>query len=227
VVYSADPANTLSGYRFQNQSLLDAALTHRSAGRYNNERLEFLGDAILGFIIAESLYERFPQAEEGVLTRLRASLVKRETLAGIARELELGAMLRLGPGERKTGGWRRESILANTLEAVIGAIYLDSDIDACRAFILDLFRGKLESVKPDAVEKDPKTALQEALQEKRLPLPSYEVIAEEGEPHKRIFTVRCSIDCLSETVTAEGRSKRVAEQAAAKKALQLLQTELP
>lgn len=223
---SVDSVTTLSGYRFQNQALLEAALTHRSAGRHNNERLEFLGDAILGFIIAESLYERFPRAEEGVLTRLRASLVKRETLAVIARELELGAMLRLGPGERKTGGWRRDSILANTLEAVIGAIYLDSDIDACKTFIFELFHKKLEEARPDAIEKDPKTTLQEVLQEKHLPLPSYEVIAEAGEPHKRVFTVRCNIECLPETVTAEGRSKRIAEQAAAEKALHLLQTEL-
>lgn len=220
-------SKALSGYHFQNQSLLEAALTHRSVGRYNNERLEFLGDAILGFVIAEVLYERFPQAEEGVLTRLRASLVKRETLAGIARELELGAMLRLGPGERKSGGWRRESILANSLEAVIGAIYLDSDMASCKAFILGLFGPKLEVLKPDAMEKDPKTTLQEILQENRLPLPSYEVVDQRGEPHKRIFTVRCSVECLPEPVTAEGRSKRVAEQAAAKKALQLIQSVLP
>jgi len=218
--------NTISGYTFQNSSLLEAALTHRSAGRHNNERLEFLGDAILGFIIAEALYERFPQAEEGVLTRLRASLVKRETLAVISRELELGSRLRLGPGERKTGGWRRDSILANTLEAVIGATYLDSDINACKAFILALFQNRLEEVKPDTVGKDPKTALQEVLQEHRLPLPAYEIIAEQGEPHKRVFTVRCTIECLSESVTAEGRSKRVAEQAAAQKALQLIQSRL-
>jgi len=222
----AGSVNTLSGYTFQNPSLLEAALTHRSAGRYNNERLEFLGDAILGFIIAEDLYERFPQAEEGVLTRLRASLVKRETLAAISRELDLGGLLRLGPGERKSGGWRRDSILANTLEAVIGAIFLDSDIGACRTFILTLFRSRLEEVKPDTVGKDPKTALQEVLQEHRLPLPAYEIIAEQGEPHKRVFTVRCSIECLSEAVTAEGRSKRVAEQAAAQKALQLIQSRL-
>jgi ribonuclease-3 len=221
---SVGSVDTLSGYRFQNQSLLDAALTHRSAGRYNNERLEFLGDAILGFVIAETLYERFPQAEEGMLTRLRASLVKRETLAGIARDLDLGSLLRLGPGERKTGGWRRDSILANTVEAVIGAVYLDSDMPSCRTFILELFGPKLEGLKPDAAEKDPKTTLQEILQERRLPLPSYEVIAEEGEPHKRLFTVRCSIDCLPEAVTAQGRSKRSAEQAAAKKALQSIQT---
>ncbi|MEJ2762018.1 MAG: ribonuclease III, partial [Gammaproteobacteria bacterium] len=169
---------------------------------------------------------RFPQSEEGVLTRLRASLVKRETLADIAREMELGAMLKLGPGERKSGGWRRESILANSLEAVIGAIYLDSDMASCRDFILGLFRPKLEVLKPDTVGKDPKTTLQEVLQENRLPLPSYEVVEQRGEPHKRIFTVRCKVECLPEPVTAEGRSKRVAEQAAAKKALQLIQSVL-
>lgn len=222
----AGSKDTLSGYHFHNPSLLQAALTHRSAGKLNNERLEFLGDAILGFVIAEALYQRFPQAEEGALTRLRASLVKRETLAVIARELDLGAMLRLGPGERKTGGWRRDSILANAVEAVIGAVYLDSDMPACRAFILALYDARLEDLCPDAVEKDPKTTLQEILQERRLSLPSYEVIDEQGEPHRRVFTVRCCIDCLPEAVTAQGRSKRAAEQEAARKALQSLQTSL-
>lgn len=218
-------SNALSDYSFHNPSLLDAALTHRSAGRYNNERLEFLGDAILGFVIAEALFERFPESEEGVLTRLRASLVKRETLAAIARDLDIGAALKLGPGERKTGGWRRDSILANTLEAVIGAVYLDSDMERCRSFVLSLFDEKLRDLKPDEIGKDPKTTLQEVLQEKHLALPTYEVIDEQGEPHRRIFTVRCNIEGLEADVTGQGRSKRNAEQSAAEKALKLLQTD--
>lgn len=217
--------NTLSDYKFYDASLLAAALTHRSAGKTNNERLEFLGDAILGFVIAEALFERFPYAEEGVLTRLRASLVNRETLAGIARQLDLGSLLKLGPGERKTGGWRRDSILSNTLEAVIGAVYLDSDLVQCRAFILSLFQEKLQNMQPEDISKDPKTTLQEFLQERHLPLPAYEIIEEQGEPHHRVFTVRCSIECLNDTVIGQGRSKRNAEQAAAQKALDLIHPE--
>lgn len=214
--------NTLSNYRFQDPSLLNAALTHRSAGKDNNERLEFLGDAILGFVIAEALFERFPEAEEGMLTRLRASLVKRETLSGIARRLELGSLLKLGPGERKTGGWRRDSILSNTLEAIIGAVYLDSDLARCRSFILSLFQEKIQDIQPEDIGKDPKTTLQEFLQERRLPLPTYEVIDEQGEPHLRVFTVQCNVECLEDAVIGQGRSKRNAEQAAARKALELV-----
>lgn len=219
--------NTLSSYRFQDPSLLDAALTHRSAGKNNNERLEFLGDAILGFVIAEALFERFPHAEEGILTRLRASLVKRETLAGIARGLELGDRLKLGPGERKTGGWRRDSILSNSLEAIIGAVYLDSDLARCRSFVLSLFQDKLEDIQPEEVGKDPKTTLQEFLQERRLSLPTYEVVDEKGEPHHRVFTVRCNVECLNDTVLGQGHSKRNAEQAAARKALALIHSDHP
>lgn len=217
--------NILSNYSFQDSSLLDTALTHRSAGSNNNERLEFLGDAILGFVIAEALFERFPDAEEGTLTRLRASLVKRETLAGIARELDLGSYLKLGSGERKTGGWRRDSILSNTLEAVIGAIYLDSELNSCRSFILSLFEERLKSIKPGMVGKDPKTTLQEFLQERHLSLPAYRVIEEEGEPHQRLFIVHCDVECLDEPVVGQGRSKRNAEQAAARNALDLINTD--
>ena len=206
-------------YNFSNQQLLERALTHRSHGNDNNERLEFLGDAILGFIIAEYLYNTFPDIPEGELTRLRANLVKRETLAKLARTLDLGPLIRFGLGEKKSGGWRRDSILANTLEAIIGAVYLDSDIENCRDFILKLFNDSFSNLTPGKTEKDPKTTLQEILQEKKLPLPVYEIIQEEGEPHHRIFTVKCHVDGIDKEIIAKGRSKRMAEQAAAKKAL--------
>lgn len=211
----------IQDYIFRDKELLDTALTHRSHGNNNNERLEFLGDAILGFVIAEHLYQKFPDAPEGVLTRLRASLVKRETLAALARSLDLGALIKFGQGEKKSGGWRRDSILANTLEAVIGAVYLDSGIDECAKFIFDLFQDLFVELKTNKTEKDPKTTLQEILQEKKLPLPVYEVIKEQGQPHRRIFTVRCYVAGMDKEIIAEGRSKRMAEQAAAKKALDL------
>lgn len=206
-------------YVFKDKALLETALTHRSCSINNNERLEFLGDAILGFIIAEHLYHQLPDAPEGVLTRLRANLVKRETLAGLARSIDIGSLIKFGQGEKKSGGWRRDSILANTLEAVIGAVYLDAGINTCNKFILNLFQDLFNNLKPDQTEKDPKTTLQEILQEKKLPLPVYEIIKEEGQPHRRIFTVRCHITGIDKEIIAEGRSKRMAEQAAAKKAL--------
>ena len=211
----------IQNYTFKDRELLNAALTHRSYSNTNNERLEFLGDAILGFVVAERLYQLFPSAPEGVLTRFRANLVKRETLAALARSLDIGSSIKFGLGEKKSGGWRRDSILANTLEAIIGAVYLDSGIVACREFILDLFQDLFINLKPDEIEKDPKTTLQEILQEKKLPLPVYEILKEEGEPHRRIFTVRCHINGIDKEIIAEGKSKRTAEQAAAKKALDL------
>lgn len=210
------------GYTFKNSALLDTALTHRSAGGANNERLEYLGDAILNFAIADALYHALPRAPEGVLTRLRASLVKRETLADLARELHLGSVIRLGEGERKSGGWRRDSILANTVEALLGAIYLDSDLPACRAAILRIFATRLSNLPDASPGKDPKTTLQEMLQARRLPLPAYRVVAEEGEAHQRIFRVECLVAELDAPVIAEGRSKRNAEQAAATLALERL-----
>lgn len=207
------------GYSFQNTALLETALTHRSAGSDNNERLEYLGDAILNFLIAEALYRLLPRAPEGVLTRLRATLVKRETLAAVARELDLGSCLRLGDGERKSGGWRRDSILSNTLESVLGAVYLDAGMDITRAMVLRLFTTRLADLPGSNTDKDPKTTLQELLQSRHLPLPAYRIVAEEGEAHERLFRVECDVAGLGAPVVAEGRSKRNAEQAAAAAAL--------
>lgn len=210
------------GHEFNDPRLLKIALTHRSAGYDNNERLEYLGDAILGFIIAEALFERFPNASEGSLTRLRASLVKRETLAHLARQVDLGGAIQLGGGERKSGGWRRDSILANAMEAVIGAIYLDAGIDVCRQCVLNMYQELLQSASPETAIKDAKTLLQEYLQARRRSLPVYRIVTETGAAHAREFTVECQIEGLSEPVIARGRSKQAAEQAAAEQALQFL-----
>ncbi len=213
----------LAGYTFQNPDLLEQALTHRSAGRVNNERLEFLGDSILGFVITENLYLTFPDAPEGVLTRLRANLVKRETLANLARGLDLGALVRLGPGERKSGGWRRDSILANTLESIIGSIYLDSGFVTCSRFILTLYQELLSEVNVANTGKDPKTILQEWMQSRKLPLPEYQVVAEQGEAHQRTFTVTCEVSSIGRRISANGPSKRIAEQAAAGMILKMIE----
>ena len=221
-----DPSNLLSkrlNYQFRDDELLIAAITHRSAGKNNNERLEYLGDAALGFIIAETLYQKFPDISEGELTRLRAFLVRKETLARLAKKLELGQFLKLGIGERKSGGWRRASILANAMEAIIGAIYLDSGYESCKKCILDIYAEQLRDLSPEQLSKDPKTKLQEFLQAKRQELPDYQVITEEGEAHAKTFTVECKVPVLKTSVVASGASKRNAEQAAARKALELLQ----
>ena len=210
------------GYTFTDGKLLKTALTHRSYDKNHNERLEYLGDSILGFIIAEALYQRFTDQPEGILTRFRASLVKRETLAKLARGLGLGEYLLLGTGEKRSGGWRRDSILSNTLEAIIGAIYLDSDMSRCRLFVLNLFQDHIDNMSPETQNKDPKTELQEYLQARKMELPEYRVIAEEGEAHNRKFTVECRIHILDCNVTAQGRSKRAAEQVAARKSLELI-----
>jgi len=207
------------GHEFADTRLLERALTHRSAGGANNERLEYLGDAVLDFLIAEALYFRFPQAPEGALTRLRATLVRRETLAAVARERGIGEFVRLGPGEKKSGGWRRDSILSNTLEALIGAVYLDAGLDRAREVVMDLFSTHMSGLSAAEPGKDPKTTLQEFLQARHRPLPVYTVIAEEGEAHDRLFRVRCVVGDSGTTVEAEGRSKRSAEQAAAQLAL--------
>ena len=212
-------------YKFRDESLLETALTHRSVGKKNNERLEYLGDAILGFIIAEALFLKFPGLSEGHLTRLRASLVRKETLAELARKIELGDFLKLGTGEMKSGGWRRDSTLSNALEAIIGAVYLDSDDETCREFVLNLYSRLLQEISPDILDKDPKTELQELLQSKKLALPTYEVIKEEGAAHLKTFTVACRIASLQESVIAEGSSKRNAEQTAASNILKLLAKE--
>lgn len=210
------------GYSFRDAQLLARALTHRSKGSANYERLEFLGDSILSFVIADALYDRFPRLSEGELTRLRASLVRRETLAGVARELGLGAHLELGGGELKSGGFDRNSILADALEALFGAIYKDSGLEEARTVVLELFRLVLERIDPDAILKDPKTRLQECLQRRALPTPSYEVLTVSGEPHQQHFVVECRVTGLAGPVRGEGTSRRHAEQAAAARACELL-----
>ena len=209
-------------YAFNDDSLRIRALTHRSARSDNNERLEFLGDALLGLIVAEYLYEKFPDADEGQLTRIRASLVNQESLAEVARTLDLGDLLVLGGGEQKSGGWRRDSILANALEALVGAIYLDGGIGACRGVVETWFADKLAEINPNRADKDPKTTLQEWLQSQRYDLPRYETTGVSGPSHDQTFTVGCFIDALNEPVTAVGRTRRKAEQAAARAALKLL-----
>lgn len=206
-------------YAFRDPRTLKLALTHRSAGGRNNERLEFLGDSILNHIIAEELFRRFPSAREGELSRMRASLVRGETLARVARELQLGESLSLGSGERKSGGHRRASILADALEAVFGAILLDGGVDVCRRCVLSCFAERLEQVESAAVAKDPKTQLQEYLQGLTRPLPEYELLAVEGEAHEQRFHVACRLREPDMVVEGWGSSRRKAEQAAAGGAL--------
>lgn len=211
---------TALGYRFQTLGWLEEALTHRSASARNNERLEFLGDALLNLIIAEYLFQHYPKASEGELSRLRASLVKGETLANLARELKLGDWLRLGQGELKSGGYRRESILSDALEAVIGAVYLDSDFSACRDWVLYLYRNWLIGLSDASDLKDPKTRLQEYLQACQRPLPVYNMLEIRGEPHAQSFTVECVVAELR--TIAVGSSRRKAEQESARLMLEQL-----
>ena len=207
-------------YTFKNGALLAEALTHRSAASVNNERLEFLGDGILNFIIAARLFEQYPDIDEGDLSRLRASLVNKDSLADIAKILELGQYIKLGSGELKSGGRRRDSILADAVEAILGAVYIDSGFDTCRALILRLYTEKLQNI-PDAQElKDPKTRLQELLQSRRYQLPAYTVLEVTGKAHNQVFKIECSIEDLSCVTTAQGKSRRKAEQAAAKLAIE-------
>ncbi len=213
------------GHKFKKPELLEMALTHRSASANNNERLEFLGDSVLGQIISTELYLRFPQAREGELSRLRASLVKGETLAKIAAELELGNYLKLGSGELKSGGFRRASILADALEAVFGAVYLDSDRQTCHDFVLRFFSDRLAQCDPDSILKDPKTRLQEYLQSRGDSLPEYEVTAIDGQAHAQTFTIACHLPNIDKPIQASGSSRRKAEQAAAEQALKQLSHE--
>jgi len=207
-------------YHFSNPKLLDTALSHRSIGINNNERSEFLGDSILGFVIADQLFHKFPQADEGQLSRLRASLVKKETLADIARQLSIGSYLKLGAGELRSGGHARSSILADALEAIIAAIYLDSDYEQARQFILELYDTHLQQLTLTKGQKDPKTRLQEWLQSQKMELPVYEVIKSSGPQHKQQFVVSCSIKSMKISTTGKGESKRKAEQDAAEKMLE-------
>jgi ribonuclease-3 len=212
------------GHRFADPALLQRALTHRSVGGSNNERLEFLGDGLINFVIAATLYEAHGRAEEGALSRLRASLVREESLAQLARDLELSEYLSLGDSELKSGGYRRDSILADALEALFGAIYLDAGFEAARTALLALYAPMLAEL-PDAESlKDPKTRLQEWLQARARPLPRYEVLSESGPPHRRRFRVRCQLVDGSEATEAEGASRRNAEQQAADALLLQLQS---
>lgn len=201
-------------FRFRDPALAELALTHRSIGKPNNERLEFLGDALLGAIIAEMLYEAHPKASEGELSRLRAQLVNGQALAAVARELALGDVLKLGPGELKSGGFRRESILADAFEAMIAAVYLDGGFVACRDTVRSLFAERIAVLHRSS--KDAKTRLQEWLQAKGLPLPQYELIASRGEDHAKTFDISCSIaEPVVFVAEAHGGNRRAAEQDAA------------
>ena len=210
------------GYQFKTPALLTQALTHRSFSGNNNERLEFLGDSVLNFIIAHQLYQRFPKLPEGDLSRLRAQLVKESTLSEIAFSLNLGDALKLGEGELKSAGWRRPSILADALEAIVGAVYSDGSFASAEALVLKLYAEKLDTIDPKIIDKDAKSQLQEYLQGKKLDLPDYKVVSVEGEAHAQTFKMECAIEKLNITTMGEGTSRRVAEQQAAQLALEII-----
>ena len=214
------------GYQFSNRQLIEKALTHRSASNNHNERLEFLGDAVLGMVIAKALFAKFPKVDEGQLSRMRSSLVKGKTLAVIAKEINLGDYIYLGEGELKSGGFRRASILADAFEAVIGAVYLDSGFDQTSQLILKLYNERLTELDPSEVTKDPKTRLQELLQSRRFSLPEYELLSVTGEAHEQTFEVVCVISEKSIKTVGTGTSRRNAEQLAAEKAFSELQKTL-
>lgn len=211
------------GLQFNDPQLFSTALTHRSMGAHNNERLEYLGDSVLGFVIAQQLYELFPSAGEGALSRLRASLVNQSSLAELARQHNIGDYLILGSGELKSGGYRRDSILSDAMEAIMGALLLDQGVMVCRQWILDLFAEKLGDLKVDNWTKDPKTRLQELMQAKRKDLPVYELVTMTGADHAQTFEVQCSV-CISDVCcVGVGISRKKAEQAAADQMLNLLE----
>ena len=212
------------GYVFNHPQLLQRALTHRSFAPEHNERLEFLGDSILGCVIAKHLYSNYPQLSEGELSRFRSNLVREETLATLAHQLDLGSHLRLGEGELKSGGFRRPSILADTLEALFGAVLLDSGFADAEKVVLNLYIPYLEKVDARTLGKDAKSLLQEYLQGKRIPLPTYSVVAMQGEAHAQSFQVECVIPSLKIFTRGTGTSRRNAEQEAAQAAYQLLPT---
>jgi ribonuclease III len=211
--------NTRLGYQPRDAGLFAAALTHRSAARPNNERLEFLGDAVLNLVVSEELFRKFPQADEGDLSRLRARLVSGEPLAQIAADLGLGEVLHLGSGELRTGGFRRQSILADALEAVCGALFLDAGLEQARSLITPLFAARIAALPEPSTLKDAKTRLQEHLQAAGLPLPYYHVERTEGEPHAQTFHVGCEVASLHLTARGSGSTRRSAEQAAAERIL--------
>ncbi|KGE05256.1 ribonuclease III [Pseudohaliea rubra] len=217
-----DRLESAIAYHFEDRELLVRALSHRSVGRQNNERLEFLGDSALNHCVAERLFHRFPDADEGELSRMRAALVRGDTLATVARQLGLGDHLRLGPGERKSGGRRRASILADALEAVLGAVLIDGGLAACGALVERLLEEQLGALEGAGVSKDPKTRLQEHLQGRGLPLPSYELVSVEGSEHAREFEVACRVAAPACEARGSGSSRRRAEQAAARAVLESL-----
>jgi ribonuclease-3 len=222
---NADKFCTLTGYQFRQQDLVEQALTHRRfSRRNNNERLEFLGDSILNLIISNHIYLRFKDADEGDLSRIRASLVKEESLAQIAMDISLGDHIRLGGGELKSGGFRRASILSDALEALIAAIYLDSDYAQTEATVLRLYHGQLQTVDENANLRDPKTQLQEYLQARKMHLPRYEVEQTSGKSHNQVFTVSCNITDLELQSKGKGSSRKKAEQQAAQNILDKLET---
>jgi ribonuclease III len=220
---SLDQLQRKLGYTFRDSELLALALTHRSYGDRNNERLEFLGDAALGLVVSQRLYGIFPAAREQELTLMRAGLVKGESLTEIARGIGLGDHLRLGIGERRSGGHQRPSILANALEAVIGAVLQDGGIEAAADVVERLFRERFDSGRAGLVEKDAKTRLQELLQSRRLELPEYRVMRQEGDAHEPLFTVECAVAALGIYVEARASNRRDAEKQAAQLALDLIQ----
>lgn len=207
------------GHDFSDAALLEEALTHRSFGLPNNERLEFLGDSVLNCVISVALCARFGDLREGELSRLRASLVRQEGLHRVALELDLGEALRLGEGEMKSGGFRRPSILADALEAIFAAVYLDAGFETARTVIDRLYESAIADIDPAIALKDPKTALQEYLQARKLALPAYETVRVLGEAHSQEFEVRCAVDALGVSATGRGASRRAAEQQAAERTL--------
>jgi ribonuclease-3 len=218
---------TTLAYTFHDQNLLQQAVTHRSHNAQHNERLEFLGDSVLNFVVASLLFKQFPKIDEGDLSRLRANLVKQASLADIAQSLNLSTYLRLGEGELKSGGFRRPSILADALEAVFGAVFLDGGFDAAHAVIGRLYAPVLQKVDPKTLGKDPKTLLQELLQGRRLDLPVYTVVDTHGAAHSQMFDVECAVPKLDIRVTASGTSRRAAEQLAATQVIALIQALAP